>query len=133
MWALLAFPKLVLSPNARGGRQHATDVLTEVNRGLYLWRTHQWGLLWDEALASVRPRGQGPVTRGRTSESAVTEATCRQLRGLVGEGAPSRAMQTLLSDGVHEAADPTPLCNNACGTFTRRPHPWELWTPVPWV
>ena len=106
MWALLAFPKLVLRANARGGRNHNADVVTEVNRRLFMWRTWQWGPLWEEALASARPQGQGPNTRGRTAAAAVTEATCKRLRRLVGEGAPARAMQTLLSDGVHDAADP---------------------------
>ena len=106
MWALLAFPKLVLRANARGGRSHNTDVATEVNRRLFMWRTWQWGPLWEEALASARPQGQGPITRGRTAAAAVTEETCKRLRRLVGEGAPARAMQTLLSEGVHDAADP---------------------------
>ena len=45
MWALMAFPKLVLRANARGGRNHNSDVVTEVNWRLYLWRTWQWGPL----------------------------------------------------------------------------------------
>ena len=106
MWALLAFPKLDLLANARGGRNQSSDVVTEVKRRLFLWRTWQWVPLWEEALASVRPQGQGPNTPGRMSAAAVSEATCKRLRRLVGEGAPVRAMHTLLSDGEHDAADP---------------------------
>ena len=107
LWALLAFPKLVLRANARGGKKHNAEVVTEVNRRLMLWKSHQWGVLWEEALASVKVRVSGPATRAQTSPAAVTEATCRRLRRLVGEGAPSRAMQTLLTEGVHDSHDPS--------------------------
>ena len=87
-WALMAFPKLVLRASARGGKKHTADVVTEVNRRLHLWRSGQWATLWEEATASSKQVNSGPTTRSRTAGLAVTEATCRRLRRMVGEGAP---------------------------------------------
>ena len=64
----------------------------------------QWAPLWEELVKCF------PIDRvkTRTSASEASDAArkVRRAKTLIGEGAPSKALQSLLSLGTHDASDP---------------------------
>jgi hypothetical protein len=110
IFGLLSFPKLVLRPISSRGKEATEDLITAIRRRISLFRKGEYATLMSELRKAESEREGIIETRGakraRTDPASLPESTMRRVRTLVGEGAPAKALQLLLSDGTHKAADP---------------------------
>ena len=112
LFGALALPKLCLRTTPARGKHAASEVESSILHRLDLFRQGQWFTLWGEA---AKERAQlDLVVETRAQKRARQEdlgrhidpGALRRTRTLVGEGAPAKAIQSLLSDGLLQAADP---------------------------
>ena len=124
------FPKLVLRAG-RGGKGKGAQTAVDIARRVRLFERGDIALLWSELQTATPARGQKtsrPTTRSQTTreEGTVDEqlpkAVVEAIRGLVQEGALSKAAKHLLSEGLADSSDP------AIAEKLRNLHP--LGTPV---
>ena len=99
----VSFPKLILRAPQRGGKGHRKQAELAMEKRLDQWEAGIRKDLWDETLTSVsKPKGNGPETRAQDEEDNDTlpKKTIEIIRGLVEEGALSKAAKHLVSRGV---------------------------------
>ena len=105
----VAFPKLVLRAAARGGKAHPKQVVGDVERRIRLWREGGLQLLWEEASLKDTRRTEGVKTRAavqQAAEESLPKGVVETIRGLVEEGALSKAAKHLLSEGLADSHVP---------------------------
>ena len=104
---LQCFPKLVLRAPKRAGKKHAKQLALDIARRLRLFEANQMATLWVEATTVVH---QAKPTRTRAQvreqQEALPKSVVQTIRGLVEEGALSKAAKHLLSTGLADASDP---------------------------
>ena len=104
----VAFPKLVLRSAARRGKAHPKQLVGDIQRRLRLWAAGDTQLLWEEASLKAPRATSGVKTRGAKAreEESLPKSVVDTIRGLVEEGALSKATKHLLSEGLADAQDP---------------------------
>ena len=108
---VLAFPKLTLGLPHRGGAKHKDELAREVKRRLDRFREAGFAVAWQESKGrSVAPRKRQPSKRAPASvQDKVArlsdENFVSALEGLMHDGAFSKAVKHLLSEGIHDASD----------------------------
>ena len=104
---LQCFPKLVLRAPKRAGKSHAKQVAHEISRRLHLFNLGELATLWGEATTTVL-RGKPTRTRAQTKaqEGSLPRSVVQTIRGLVEEGALSKAAKHLLSQSLADVSDP---------------------------
>ena len=109
---LLAFPKVTLAVPHRGGTRHKDEAAREV--GLRITRFQQDGYqaLWSIAKGRGAPKR---IPKRLTPEQSVMRQKVQRmsndkflatLQGLIQDGALSKAVKHILSDGLHDTLDP---------------------------
>ena len=107
VYGLMALPKLVLrAPNTRADSK-PSNLSLDIARRLRLFRSGAWPSLWTE----VRPaRTEGPkrrpLTRSRSNQETLPPSVVDTIKGLVEEGAFSKAAKHLVSRGLADISDP---------------------------
>ena len=108
---VIAFPKLTLGLPHRGGAKHKDELAREVKRRLDRFREAGFEALWQET------KGRSTITRKRQpskrAPASVQDKVARlsednfvsALEGLMQDGAFSKAVKHLLSEGIHDASD----------------------------
>ena len=108
VWLWFIFPKMVLRASGRGGNSHKRENEINISKRLALWKERKFGDLWDDLKASIKPHSS---KRKTTSDSAEEDPeknsarSCDIIRGLVEEGAFSKAAKHLISKGVADASN----------------------------
>ena len=133
LFAVLAFTKLVLrAPRVQGkGTQQA---VVEILRGrVKKFLEGHLDILMSELTKemSSRPGPEGVETRSRKRARTNEEPTDnirRRIRVLVGEGAPRKALDVLLSSGLHDVANPEVVAT----LKSLHPAPLERLQSSPW-
>ena len=110
LFGVLALPKLCLRRVPVKGKFSVSELEMSLLRRLDLFRRGDWQTLWAEATADTAPSHSVVETRAakrlRQGDDSLPDAGVRRACTLVGEGAPAKAIQFLLSDGLHQASDP---------------------------
>ena len=110
LWEVLAFPKLVLRGTG-DPRSHPTmDAGKIVDRRLTLWESGNLAGLWEEVVREAAhldgtrrpPRSGGVSAHAPRKDGLLVD----KMRALISDGAPRKALNLLLSDGLHSATDP---------------------------
>ena len=110
-YALVALPKMVLGTCNRRGRQHVRQVQLAVARRLSMFAEGRTAELWAEATSRM-PKGTKPRTRARecagpkANDLDLPASVVTTIKGLVEEGALSKAAKQLISRGLADASDP---------------------------
>ncbi len=110
-YALICLPKLVLGTGNRRGRQHVKQVQLTVSRRLRMFAEGRVAELWAEATARL-PKGTKPKTRAgeaageKANDLDLPASVVATIKGLVEEGALSKAAKQLISRGLADASDP---------------------------
>jgi len=107
--ALWAFPKCVLVPLKRRGKNHWAATGRKVKNRAQLYLSRPVRQSWMEA-ALPAPTNR-PNTRRRTveAEDERLERLLSRMEGLVGHGALGKGSRLLMSDGVQDPEDPVVL------------------------
>ena len=117
--SLWAFPKAVLAPLSRGGRTHYNALGRKIAARATAYLQRPVAASWNESKLPDKPVVRR--TRGQTARDA--EASAHRLHERVirsvGNGALSKALTLLTSDGVQDADDPAVLAR------LRQLHPSE--------
>ena len=110
LFGVLALPKLCLRSCPTKGKFSISELEANLLRRLDLFRKGEWQTLWLEAAKDVTPPNLVVETRSakraRQDPDTLPVAGVRRACTIVGEGAPAKAVQFLLSDGLHQASDP---------------------------
>ena len=115
LFGVLALPRLCLRTVPLKGRFSVTELEMSILRRLDLFRRGDWHTLWGEAAKDallregVETRASKRARQGAHDADVLDDRTVRRSRQLVGDGAPGKALQSLLSDGVRSAQDPAVL------------------------
>ena len=104
LYALLALPKFVLTPPRVKWRHSKENTIACIKDRLGRFQAGDWAPLWAD-IAQYAPQNR-VMTRSRASTQGDDFAKARRAKFLVGEGAPAKALQTLMSHGVHDPSDP---------------------------
>ena len=108
--SLQCFPKLVLRAPKRAGKAHTKQLAADIARRLRMFEAGHVATLWTEATTvlqrdkPIRTRAQAKETEGQLPRGVI-----QAIRGLVEEGALSKAAKHLLSTGLADADDPVVL------------------------
>ena len=107
---LQCFPKLVLRAPRRAGRTHAKQTAIDISRRLRTFQSGQLDSLWTESLTTLQ-RDKPARTRAQVKdqEDSLPRSAIQVIRGLIEEGALSKAAKHLLSEGLADASDPVVL------------------------
>ena len=103
VYRYVALPKLVLRELPRGGKSHHGQAAEVVRRRLGLFREGRYEALWDAPDERRKPRTRG---QAKVGEFELSKASVDTIRGLVEEGALSKAAKHLVSRGLHDSSDP---------------------------
>ena len=114
LWDVLALPKLLLRGTGDPRSHPSVSGAGVILKRLVSWDKGDYASLWKEVQQEVavanlarasRVKGKGPAgpTAPKTPERT-SALTIDKMRGLVAEGAPRKALNLLLSDGLHEAS-----------------------------
>ena len=111
LFGVLAFPKLVLRPVRVRGKHAAQQQEAALRLRLGLFERGEWGQLWEALTKDLNPPGVATraAKRARGDGPGAEEASRRRVEALVADGAPGKALQNLLSSGVHDSSDPAVL------------------------
>ena len=95
-------PKVLLGIRQRGGQQHRREVELDNSRRLLLWDNGDFLTLWCEAQGRCAHRTAGVQTRSQlhTHAERLPSSTVAVIRGLIEEGALSKAAKHLSSRGI---------------------------------
>jgi hypothetical protein len=106
---LLAMPKLVLRVTRTKGKNAASHQQDIIRGRLHQFEQGQWQPLWDSLIAD-NGQSAGPETRSakkaRTDSRSANSAAVRRAHQCLSEGNPGKAVQQLVSAGVHDPGDP---------------------------
>ena len=103
LFGVLALPKLCLRSVPTKGKFSITELEMALSRRLSMFEAGEWLALWEEAKLDAAARDlveTRSVKRARMAADQFDQGTLRQTRTLVGEGAPAKAVQSLLSQGL---------------------------------
>ena len=111
LFAMSGFPKLVLRTVQGNGRFTHNQWIALMRERLDLFREGDFMKLWEllQADQACRPGAAINAAGGKrktTEEPSVDDHTVRRVRTLVGEGAPRKALDALVSKGTHDPRDP---------------------------
>ena len=115
LFAVLAFPKLVLRASHTRGRTTADALSAALRHRIHQFQMGELRALWHDFSEELARYHQArPMTRAQkrartTSASKIGENELRRARILVGEGATRKALDGLMSEGAHDPADPAVL------------------------
>ena len=110
LWGVLAFPKVVLRETGDPKSHPNLDAAKIVDRRLTLWETGNYTGLWEEVVREAttlegkkRPtRADAGANRPLRKDATLVE----KMRALISEGAPRKALNLLMTNGLHSATDP---------------------------
>ena len=112
LFGALGLPKLCLRTTPARGKHAASEVESAILHRLELFRQGHWFTLWGDAAKEraqldlvIETRGQKRARQDGPHQH-IDPGALRRVRTLVGEGAPAKAIQSLLSEGLLQAADP---------------------------
>ena len=106
--ALLAFPKVTLEPPTRGGRCHKDEVGRVVKARVARFVDGGWEAQWQEvrgiraAERFTKKRRKEPVDKEKRLSQGAFLAS---LQGFMEDGAFSKAVKHLVSEGLHDSLD----------------------------
>lgn len=113
LFGILALPKLCLRTLPVKGRVSLSDIELTVIRRLQSFRRGDWEALWRELHTEQQLRTGVVETRAakkaRLAADTFDKHTLIRTRQLVSDGAAAKAVQSLSSEGVHQATDPAVL------------------------
>ena len=107
LFRLLSLPKLTLGQPRVKGRHSKDHTVCVLRDRLRKFMAGELRPLWDEVLAQAEANRHGVGTRAAAGDAPKKRAS--RARHLLGEGAPGKALQALLSEGVHDSSDPAIL------------------------
>jgi hypothetical protein len=101
-WA--CFPKLVLRAGARKGKGHRNQLGADIRGRLGLWEDGKLESLWAAALVATKRDDSGKPGKPRAApgpgDPGLSRGEIESIRGLVEEGALSKAAAVLVSKGI---------------------------------
>ena len=110
---LLLFPKLTLQPGNKRAHPSAKSNVRAVLARIAAFKSDGFDLAWqaaqperDNASRPKRSRQEGGLTMEQKKKRLENETFLATLRGLMKDGAFSKAVKHILSDGLHDASDP---------------------------
>ena len=107
---LQCFPKLVLRASKRAGKAHTKQTAMDISRRLRMFEAGHISNLWAES-QTILQRDKPARTRAQVKEQeeSLPRSVVQAIRGLVEEGALSKAAKHLLSESLADASDPSVL------------------------
>jgi hypothetical protein len=108
LWGVLAMPKLVLRQvplKGRHAKAHLADIM--INRILAFERG-EWAALWSSLQDELQPPGveSRSAKKARGNNPEARDAAVRRAHVALSEGSPGKALQQLLSPGIHDVREP---------------------------